>query len=525
MASFRPRSLGDFSAILWRRKGLLLLVAAAMLQASWLVIKKLPDLYESRAQLAILTKPSDETQSLAAQLAALSQRAVSRESLEPLIKTYKLNKGDEDLEATATRLRKEIKVETKLRQFYPEFPETILISYRHTDPAIAKQVVADMVANFTDTNESLRQQAAKEIKDIEMQLSELEDPLGKISSQRLATLRSSSATGGGAVIEDPRILRRTLLSEINALNDKQFQLEKQIALQQQQISEQQTLAKTATVIPGGPTANSSYGVLITKKAELDAQVKEFAKQYTEENPKLKQARAQLQELNLQIEKMERSAPGPQALAATPEGRELRGLERELEKQKTELAITQRNLESKRQELANLPTALPSVATSNNLSAPDPTMDAEYERLSKRYIRLLDKQEALQQAQNNVHIGPNLNLFRVIDPAFLPTKPAAPNRTLLKLIALGLSLGVGLLTVAVLEARQFFRIQDERDVEYYLGAPVMGLIPETLTPVEHSLVRRQRFTRVALVVIIVAACVPIFALLLNGSGLFEVLGNK
>lgn len=525
MASFRPRSLGDFRTILWRRKWLMVLVAAAMLQASWLVIKKLPDLYESRAQLAILTKPTDETQSLAAQLAALSQRAVSRESLEPLIKAYKLNKGDEDLEATAIRLRKEIKVETKLRQFYPEFPETILIAYRHTDPVIAKRVVADIVASFTDTNEWLRQQAAKEIKDIEMQLSELEDPLGKISGQRLATLRSQTSSGGGVVTEDPRILRRTLLSEINALNDKQFQLEKQLALQQQQISEQQTLAKTATVVSGGATANSSYGVLITNKAELDAQVKEFEKQYTNENPKLKQARAKLQELNFQIEKMERSAPGPQALAATPEGRELRGLERELEKQKTELAITQRNLESKRQELANLPTAVPSGAAPSGPAVPDATMDAEYERLSKRYIRLLDKQETLQQAQNNVHIGPNLNLFRVIDPAFLPTKPAAPNRSLLKLIALGLSLGAGLLTVALLEARQFFRIQDERDVEYYLGAPVMGLIPETLTPVEHSLVRRQKFTRVALVVIIAAACVPIFALLLNGSGLFEVLGNK
>ena len=96
MASFRPRSLGDFGAILWRRKWLMLLVAAAMLQASWLVIKKIPNLYESRAQLAILTKPTDETTSLAAQIAALSQRALSREALEPLIKTYQLNKGDED---------------------------------------------------------------------------------------------------------------------------------------------------------------------------------------------------------------------------------------------------------------------------------------------------------------------------------------------------------------------------------------------------------------------------------------------
>ena len=522
MASFRPRSLGDFGAILWGRKWLMLLVAAAMLQASWLVIKKIPNLYESRAQLAILTKPTDETTSLAAQIAALSQRALSREALEPLIKTYHLNKGDEDLEATATRLRKEIKLEIKNRQIYPEFPETVLISYRHTDPQIAQKIAEAMVNTFTDTNETLRQQATQQIKEVEQQLNELETPLGKIASQRAAAMRPGTSA---VPQEDPRLARRTLLSEINALNDKQFQLEKQLSLQQQQIGEQQLLAKTA-VVPNGATANSSYGVLVTKKAELDALVKEYSKSYTAENPKLKQAQAQLQEINFQIEKMERSTPSSTALATTPEGRELRGLERDLEKLKVELAVTQRNLESKRQELASLPTQ--TLSLGSTAAAPvalDETASAEYERLSKRYLRLLDKQEELQKAQTSYAVGPNLNLFRVIDNAYLPTKPAAPNRLLLRLIALGLSLGLALLLVAVIEARQFFRIRDERDVEYYLGAPVMGLIPETLTPVEHSLVRRQKFARVALVVIIAAAAVPVFALLLKQSGLFEVLGNK
>jgi polysaccharide biosynthesis transport protein len=523
MASFRPRSLGDFGAILWRRKGLLFLVTAAMLQASLLVIKQLPNQYESRAHLAILTKPNDETSSLAAQISAMNQRALSREALEPLIKAYHLNKGDEDLEATAGRLRKEIKLDIKNRQIYPEFPETILISYRHTNPQIAQKVVEAMVGNFTETNETLRQQAAQETKDVERQLSELEDPLGRLAGQRAATLRGTSRE---LPQEDPRIAQRVLLSEINALNDKQFQLEKQLALQQQQINEQQLLAKTA-VVPNSATANSSYGVLVTKKAELEALVKEYEKNYTNENPKLKQAEAQLREINFQIEKMERSAPSPTALATTPEARELRALERELEKLKVELAITQRNLESKRQELANLPTRLlGNTASAGAQAAPlSGSLDAEYERLSKRYVWLLDRQETLQKAQTNFTIGPNLNLFRVIDKAFLPTKPAAPNRLVLKLIALGLALGMGLVTVALVEAREFFRIRDERDVEYYLGAPVMGLIPETLTPVEHSLARRQKFARVALVVIVAAAAIPIFALLLNQSGLFEVLGNK
>jgi uncharacterized protein involved in exopolysaccharide biosynthesis len=523
MASFRPRSLGDFSAVLWRRKGLLLLVTAAMLQASLLVIRKMPDIYESQAQLAVLTKPSDDTQSLAAQIAALTQRAVSRENLEPLIKKYRLNTPDEDLVTTVARLRKEIKTDTKLRSFYPEFPETILITYRHHQPEVAQKVVAAIVANFTETNETLRQQAAQEIKDIEQQLNDLEQPLGKIVGQRAAATRGQSTTGN-TLSEDPRITRRTLLSEINTLNDKQFQLERQIALQQQQIAEQQTLAKTAP-IPNGATSSVSYGVLVGKKADLEATVKEYSKQYTDENPKLKQARAQLQEINLQIEKMEKSTPSSTALIATPEGRELRGLERELEKLKTEQLVTQRNLEIKRQELASLPSALPSTPATSLATAPDATVDAEYERLSKRYLWLLDRQEALQKAQTNLMVGPNLNLFRVIDNAFLPSKPVAPKRTLLKLIALGLALGLGLLAVAGVEARQFFRILDERDVEYYLGAPVMGLIPETLTPVEHSRARRQKFARVALVVIIAVASVPVFALLLNQSGLFEVLGNK
>jgi succinoglycan biosynthesis transport protein ExoP len=521
MASFRPRSLGDFGAILWARKWLLFLATAAMLQASLLVIKKLPNQYESRAQLAILTKPTDETTSLAAQIAAMAQQAVSRQALEPLIKAYHLNRGDEDLEATAIRLRKEIKLEIKNRQIYPEFPETVLISYRHTDPQIAQKIAEAMVHNFTDTNEVMRQQATQESKDIERQLIELEEPLGRIASQRTAALRGA---GREVPVEDPRVARRTLLSEVNSLNDKQFQLEKQIALQQQQISEQQVLAKTA-VVPSNATANSSYGVLVTKKAELDALVKEYTKSYTNENPKLKQAQAQLQEINFQIEKMERSTPSNTTLATTPEGRELRGLERDLEKLKVELAVTQRNLESKRQELAGLPNRLPSTGLPNAPVPLDETAGAEYERLSKRYLRLLDKQEELQKAQTNFNVGPNLNLFRIIDKAFLPGKPAAPNRLLLKLIALGMSLGLGFLLVALVEARQFFRIRDERDVEYYLGAPVMGLIPETLTPVEHSLARRQKFARVALVVILAAAAVPVFALLLNQSGLFEVLGSK
>ena len=91
--------------------------------------------------------------------------------------------------------------------------------------------------------------------------------------------------------------------------------------------------------------------------------------------------------------------------------------------------------------------------------------------------------------------------------------------------MGLALGTALLTVAFTEARHFFRIEDERDVEYFLGAPVVGLIPETLTPVENSRIRRQKLARTALIVGIVVVLIPTVIFALKQVGIFTVIGSK
>jgi uncharacterized protein involved in exopolysaccharide biosynthesis len=523
MASFRPRTLGDFGAILWRRKWLLLLVTAAMLKASLTVIEMLPYVYESRARLAVLTKPSDDMQTLAAQISALTLRAKSRENLEPLIRQFQLGKPNEQMDAVIERVSAGIKIEVKLREYYPQFPETIAISFRHIKPEVTQKIVTEMVDKFTETNETLRLQAEKDLSEVKQEIALLGEPLGKISRQRALAARPPSA-GQTPQQEDPRVLRRTLLTEINVLSNKQYALQRQLALQQQQVAEQQTLARTAPA-SGGATANSSYGVLLAEKARLEAQERDFATQYTPENPKLKQARLQLEQINRQIEKLERSAPVNTMLAATPEGRELRGMEREGEKLKTELEVTQREIEAKRQELAQLPAALPTQPAAAEPVASDASTDVEYERLSKRYYWLLERQEALSKAQTSLLVGPNLSLFRVIDGAYLPKTPVAPSRGTLKVVALGLALGMGLLVIAALEAREFFRIHNEQDVEYYLGAPVVGLIPETLTPVESGLARRQKLAQVGLVMLLAALAVPVFIVLLSRIGIFEVIGYK
>ena len=81
------------------------------------------------------------------------------------------------------------------------------------------------------------------------------------------------------------------------------------------------------------------------------------------------------------------------------------------------------------------------------------------------------------------------MFQVIDAPLAQPAPVGPNRLLLRLIGLGIALALGLLVASAREFPRLFLIHNDRDVEYYLGTPVLALIPETLTPFERS--RRRR----------------------------------
>ncbi|MGH9836344.1 MAG: hypothetical protein ACREBD_13315, partial [Blastocatellia bacterium] len=91
--------------------------------------------------------------------------------------------------------------------------------------------------------------------------------------------------------------------------------------------------------------------------------------------------------------------------------------------------------------------------------------------------------------------------------------------------LSLALGFGLIIAFAIELPRMFMINDDRDIEYYLGAPVLALIPETLTPLERSRRRKVRMTRSLLILMLAAVLVPAFILLLNRLQIFQLLGSR
>jgi len=114
---------------------------------------------------------------------------------------------------------------------------------------------------------------------------------------------------------------------------------------------------------------------------------------------------------------------------------------------------------------------------------------------------------------------------VIDRANLPRLPAAPNRLVMQVFALTLAAVFGLAIAFAFETPRLFRINDSRDVEHFLGAPVLAAIPETLTPTERAHKRRLRLTRGALIMVTAAVLAPVLVFLLTYLRVFQIIASK
>src|SRR4030095_8737500 len=90
METLRPRGVFEYLEILWRKKLLIFLVAASVLSATLLIIRRIPNLYESRSLIVISGQANDDQSPQGAPLAALTQPMVSLGNLTAIVRRYNL---------------------------------------------------------------------------------------------------------------------------------------------------------------------------------------------------------------------------------------------------------------------------------------------------------------------------------------------------------------------------------------------------------------------------------------------------
>jgi uncharacterized protein involved in exopolysaccharide biosynthesis len=526
MEIMRPRGLFEYLGILWRKKPLIVLVAASVSIATFLIIKRIPNVYESHALIVISNQGNGNDDRLLASppLAALTQRMTSQGNLTEIVRRYDLYPQTPgvvpDPGVAVERLRKAVKIDIKMRNYYPDAPESLTISYRYTDPVIAKRVVADLISIFDQTNAAIRRQAATELQRFRAQVEEIETQLHGLAPQRdQALLRSGSHDNASSAV---RAQRLAATDSIGSLGDREFMLTRQIDEQKRQIAEQEKLI-SSTAPASRIATNSAYGVLLARRAEVEGQIKDLGRSATEKNPKMIQARAQLAAINQEIARLEAASganSGAALNSASPEARELRAMRRELQRLETELEVARRDMSRKTRSLKELPNEPPPEAAS---TARLNEAKAEYDRLMGRYNWLLDKQDALQKLTGGD--GRNGEMFQVIDAPLAQSAPVGPNRRLLKLFGLGVALALGLLVASAWEIPRLFLIHNDRDVEYYLGTPVLAVIPETLTPPQRARRRVLWGLRWLGLAALLGAMIPTLVIVLDRTQIFQILANR
>jgi polysaccharide chain length determinant protein (PEP-CTERM system associated) len=355
----------------------------------------------------------------------LNVKAMSDAETEDLIKAFQKNT--------------EIKVKDK---------DLFIISFKHSNPRIARDYVNTLVRSYIEENvSSKREESYGATKFLSEQITTYKQKLEKAEA---AVVDFKRQKGGVINLDEGR-----LLQEINTAQQKLYDLQLRRRLLEGQLRATQ---KT----PDPLLAN-----LQTLKKRLD----ELRVEYTDNYPEVIKVRTDIESLQEQINARKGanfSSPDPQDVQKT---------EAELSAIKSSEISLQRYIAANQSLLNNAPTA---KAALEKLEAEKNNQKNMYDQLFARH----DQSEVSKQME----LQDKSATFRIVDPAVMPAKPISPDRIRIILMGMvaGLASGVGLLLLLDLLDQSVKEVSTLKA----LGVPVLAVIPMMKTDDDVQVERRR-----------------------------------
>ena len=534
MSSPRPHS--PFKLINTARRHALLIIIPALVitVASAIAIKRLPDVYESSARMAIEPHGGEAaTIEPSRRVSTLRQQLTARARLEELIAKHDLYR---DLKAAGAstdevvnRMRADVRLEANSKD--DAQANSFTVSYRATNGATAQRLTAELadllasdsakavVAQSPDESATMRQRAAE----LAAQLREQET-----ARPWLLNLKEEAMLGPapqpGRTPPAPVDTSRTQQFLIDGYRDRQYALQQQMADVDQRIIEQRRIVdqqKKNDTLANNPT----YAILIGKRAELQGQRDNLInrQELTDKHPRVLLITDQLAAIDRQLADLRQQEAGTTSQSA--EARELRSLESERNRIKVELEVTNRAIA--RQSAIPQPAAAARPAPVTTDAA---GREGVYGRAAQEYFSVKrahrEMVAAIERADaRHAAADQKPEQIRIIEQASLPARPSSPDRGMLYLIALAAGLAVGACFAAAAESRRARSLHDSADVERHTNLPLLVAIPKSLTDEDRR--RASRRARLRYVFATAAAAVAVFALtkLFIVTNLFAIIGEK
>jgi polysaccharide chain length determinant protein (PEP-CTERM system associated) len=522
------RSMGDYWAIVRRRRWWILLPLFICWGVVWGLSWLLPSTYQSDALILVEQQKVPEQYvvpnvvvGLQDRLQSMTQQILSRTRLQATIDRYHLYPRRHGLKALpesgdpVEQMRKDIQIELVQPPGHPGELTAFKIRYAAGAPELTQQVNSELVSLFIDENLKSQQQLSEsttaflgnELAIAKAKLEEQEAKVRAFKAQHLGELPNQLETN----VQIMSGLQSQLQNSQRALDGARQQKLYLESLLQQYQSVQTGVAK-------GDSSAPPPDALGKQLQELNRRLTEERAVYTDSYPDvvaLKDEIAKTEKLKKQIEDEIASKKDASKSGDIPEGAAAQGVQQDtptaMMQVQSQLKANQLEIQNYQQREKTLESEISTYQSRLNMT---PTTEQQMAEISRGYEESKSNYNSLLQKQMQSQLATSLEQrqqgeqFRVLDPASLPEKPSAPNHFLVSLGGWVGGLAVGLALAALMELTNV-RVWHEKDLEGLVSACVLVGIPRLSTPDEDR-------TRLIAKLMEICAAVAIVSLMVAGN---------
>lgn len=479
------RRLVAYARGAWRFRWWGLLAAWVVGMAGAVAVYVLPDKYEASARIYVdtqsvlaplmsgLTVPSDINQ----QVTMLSKTLISRPNVEKLIRM-----ADLDLAAKTKNQREDLITDVTKRLHIQSVGKDNLytLTFLDTQPERAKRVVQSLVSIFIESglgdkrkdSDSARRFIEDQIKSYAQKLDDAETRLKEFKLKNMALVGDAKDTVG----------------QLREISDRLRQA--QLELREAENSRDAIKRQLTGEAPGGVAAiDAGFPELDGRIDTMKKQLDDLRRSYTDNHPDVIGTRRVLADLErqradeLKARKSEASSSAPIA-STNPVYQQLKismtDSEAKVAQLKTRVAEYSARLAQSKEVMRLAPQIEQELAQLNR----------DYEIHKKEYDQLVTRRESANMSAQMESVA-GVADFRLIDPPSVPSKPSAPNRSMLMPIVGVLALIVGAAVTILLDQIRpaFF---DSRVLRESTGLPILGSVSVTPNPERARRSRRSRW---------------------------------
>lgn len=485
---------------MWRFRWAGLVVAWVVGAIGAVVAFKVPDRFEASARIFVDTqsilKPLMSglavQPNVDQQVAMLSRTLISRPNIEKLVRMADLDLKSESKaqqDALIEGLMKTVSISSTGRD------NLYTLSYREANKDKAKRVIQSMVSIFVESSlgasrkdtDSAKVFLDEQIKTYESKLEEAE---GRLKEFRLRNIDMQTGDGKDSA---SRLAEASQALEAAKLQLREAEQSRDSAKKQLDAekggnaadSVTQSLLQESSLSVATPEID---GRLESQRRNLDGLLQRF----TEQHPDVASTRRLIAELERQ--KAKEVAELRKAALATPAANGGPSASLASQELARMLATTEVQVAALRARVSEFQAR---YAQAKSLTRTSPQIEAEAAQLNRDYAIVKKNYEDLVARRQSAVMSGDLDMasgvvdFRLIDPPRVSPQPVSPNRLLLLLAALGVSVAAGLaVAFAASQVRPVF--DDVHQLRTKTGLPLLGVVSMILSDDEK---RRERSGRI------------------------------